>query len=226
MEGANLFFTEDARDALSKAAEVLFVKDSSANKCGVICSSYEIAASLLLDEQTFLEIKETFVQDVLDQLRRLARREAAVLFSHYRRRPHVPLSKVSSQLSHTINRLKDSVIMQLENMDAAQFQRATRLVEAHLPKSLVAAAGAEAIAALPTAYRNRMIASVLSSEIVYREGIDGFVDVSEPQLGVLAIGYLEQLEQSRRLKALINAVDVSHKDTVLEALNDCLSPRL
>ena len=226
VEGANLFFTEDARDALSKEAGVLFVKDSSANKCGVICSSYEIAASLLVDEQTFLEIKETFVKDVLEQLRRLARREAMILFSHYRRRPHVPLSKVSSQLSDTINRLKDSVITQLENMDSAQLSKATRLVEEHLPKSLVDAAGAEAIASLPTAYCNRIIASVLASEIVYREGIDGFVDVSEPQLGILAVGYLRQLEKSRRLQALLETEDVSHKDTVLEVLNDCLSLRL
>ena len=93
VEGANLFFTEDARDALSNEAGVLFVKDSSANKCGVICSSYEIAASLLLDEKTFLEIKKPFVEEVLHQLRHLARREAAVLFSHYRRRPHIPLSR-------------------------------------------------------------------------------------------------------------------------------------
>ena len=111
-------------------------------------------------------------------------------------------------------------------MDSAQLAKATRLVAEHLPKSLVDAAGAEAIASLPTAYCNRIIASVLASEIVYREGIDGCVDVSEPQLGILAIGYLDQLEKSRRLQALLATEDGPHKDTVLEVLNDCLSLRL
>ena len=95
----------------------------------------------------------------------------------------------------------------------------------HLPKSLIDAAGVEAIAALPKAYCHRMIASVLASEIVYREGIDRFVDVSETRLGTLAIEYLEQLETSRRLEALLQTDQVADKDMV-EALNDCLSLRL
>ena len=45
---------------LTRTAQVLFVKDSSANKCGVICSSFEIAAGLLIDEADF-EIKDEFV---------------------------------------------------------------------------------------------------------------------------------------------------------------------
>ena len=226
VEGVNLFFTEDARDALSNEAGVLFVKDSSANKCGVICSSYEIAASLLLDEKTFLEIKKPFVEEVVHQLRHLARREAAVLFSHYRRRPHIPLSKVSGQLSDTINRLKDSVIASFKNMDAGQLEKATHLVEAHLPKSLVAAAGPASLNALPKAYYHRIIASVLASEIVYREGIDRFVDVSERQLGKLAIAYLERLEKSRRVEALLEADSLSDTEILRDAFNDYLSLRL
>ena len=77
------------------------MKDSSANKCGVICSSFEIAASLLIDESTFLSIKSAFVDDVLKRLRTLARREAGVLFSQYQRRPDVPLSQVSVRQANT-----------------------------------------------------------------------------------------------------------------------------
>ena len=49
VEGANLFITPAAREELGKRG-VMIIKDSSANKCGVICSSYEIIASMLLDE--------------------------------------------------------------------------------------------------------------------------------------------------------------------------------
>lgn len=48
VEGANLFITPEARQALFSEAGVVIVKDSSANKCGVITSSYEILASMLL----------------------------------------------------------------------------------------------------------------------------------------------------------------------------------
>jgi glutamate dehydrogenase len=45
VEGANLFITGDARRALFDEAGVVIVKDSSANKGGVITSSYEICGA-------------------------------------------------------------------------------------------------------------------------------------------------------------------------------------
>ena len=45
VEGANLFITGDARKALFEEAGVVIVKDSSANKGGVITSSYEICGT-------------------------------------------------------------------------------------------------------------------------------------------------------------------------------------
>merc|ERR1711998_151125 len=56
VEGANLFFTEDARRCLEEAGVHLF-KDSSANKGGVTSSSLEVLASLALrarDHDRFL----------------------------------------------------------------------------------------------------------------------------------------------------------------------------
>ncbi|CAN0351959.1 unnamed protein product, partial [Scytosiphon promiscuus] len=57
VEGANLFTTPEAREALFKEAGVVFVKDSSANKCGVICSSFEIISSMLMTSEEFKESK-------------------------------------------------------------------------------------------------------------------------------------------------------------------------
>jgi glutamate dehydrogenase len=50
VEGANIFITPDARKRLFEEANVLIIKDSSANKCGVICSSFEIVSSMLLSQ--------------------------------------------------------------------------------------------------------------------------------------------------------------------------------
>lgn len=58
VEGANLFITADARKALFDEAGIVIVKDSSANKCGVITSSYEICAAMLLSNEDFCLHKE------------------------------------------------------------------------------------------------------------------------------------------------------------------------
>ena len=80
---ANLFTTPEAREALFKEAGVVFVKDSSANKCGVICSSYEIMSSMLLSDDEFHEVKDELVADVVSKLRALARLEAELLFREF-----------------------------------------------------------------------------------------------------------------------------------------------
>jgi glutamate dehydrogenase len=57
VEGANLFLNAEARRQLSDAG-ALIIKDSSANKCGVICSSFEIIACMLLSTEEFMAIKD------------------------------------------------------------------------------------------------------------------------------------------------------------------------
>ena len=75
VEGANIYFTPEARDGLQENG-VKIIKDSSANKTGVICSSYEIMAGLTISQQEFLDIKETYVGQVVQILRRKADQEA------------------------------------------------------------------------------------------------------------------------------------------------------
>ncbi len=54
VEGANLFFTQDARLVLENAGVILY-KDASANKGGVTSSSLEVLAALALDESEFMQ---------------------------------------------------------------------------------------------------------------------------------------------------------------------------
>merc|ERR1712038_1687969 len=90
VEAANIFITADARRKLGEAG-VMIVKDSSANKAGVCCSSYEIVASMLLSKEQFLEVKEELVADVLERLRDIARREAELLFREAQLNPNVQM---------------------------------------------------------------------------------------------------------------------------------------
>jgi len=82
-EGANSFITPAARSEIQKKG-VIVLRDASANKCGVISSSYEIIANLLMTAKEFLAHKEAYVQDVLAILEKRAEEEANLIFRRYR----------------------------------------------------------------------------------------------------------------------------------------------
>jgi glutamate dehydrogenase len=82
-EGANSFITPVARTNIQKKG-VIILRDASANKCGVISSSYEIIANLLMTAKEFLAHKEAYIQDVLSILERRAEEEANLIFRRYR----------------------------------------------------------------------------------------------------------------------------------------------
>ncbi len=83
VEGANSFITPEARSGLQRRGMIL-MRDASANKCGVISSSYEIIANLLLSEEEFLANKAEYVADVLAILEKRAEEEARVIFARHR----------------------------------------------------------------------------------------------------------------------------------------------
>ena len=82
-EGANSFIAPEARTEIQKKG-VIVIRDASANKCGVISSSYEIIANLLMTTKEFLAHKEAYVQDVLEILEKRAEEEARLIFRRYR----------------------------------------------------------------------------------------------------------------------------------------------
>ena len=90
VEGANSFITPEARVNLQQQG-VLLLRDASANKCGVISSSYEIIANLLLSEKEFLKHKQEYVRDVLEILVRRASDEANLIMArHAPQHPALP----------------------------------------------------------------------------------------------------------------------------------------
>ena len=189
VEGANLFLTQEARRHLAQAG-VLVIKDSSANKCGVICSSYEVLACLLLSDAELLAIKPAFVAQVLERLRRAARLEAELLIEAYRRRPATPLYEVSIQLSHEINRLGTALAAGYPQLAQEHPALVREAVLAHVPPALAQAAGERVFTRLPASYRAQLVCSSIASAIVYREGLDYFRDVPPDRLAALALDYV------------------------------------
>ena len=216
-EGANLFLTPEAREHLCQAGCVI-IKDSSANKCGVICSSFEIGACMILDEQEFLAIKPEFVEQVLDRLRELARQEAELLIAEHRRHPETSLPQLSTKLSRIINASAPAIMASIASWSAEDLESANQLVRDHLPQILQDTGGDRVWTHLPERYRHWMMAKRLASGMAYREGIDYLEDMSPEAIADLALRYLRQDLRVRGLVAELQSADCPDRDTVIRLL--------
>jgi len=204
VEGANIFITNEARQSLFDHSKVLLVKDSSANKCGVITSSFEICASMLVDEAEFLSIKEELVEDVLKRLRELAGLEAQLLFREYRNYPG-SLPHFSERISHCINRTCAAIRASLADLERGSelYQKLLLFFLEHLPPKLAEVAGDRVSERIPVDYLRSAFASILASKLLYREGIHFLESMPAEKLPELAMLYLDE---EKKVQQLISTV--------------------
>jgi glutamate dehydrogenase len=169
IEGANSFITPEARIKLQKSG-IALMRDSSANKCGVISSSYEIIANLLLSEREFMEQKERYAGDVLTILEKRAADEARLILLRYKEAGGTLLySEISETISHNINnlytRLFDFFSLRPELCLQAPFRQA---ITSHLPRMLQETAQyRQRVSKLPQKYLCAILASEIASSLVY-----------------------------------------------------------
>ena len=176
----------------------MFVKDSSANKCGVITSSYEILLSMMLSTPEFLQHKETFVPQLLHKLRTIAETEARLIFREMRLDSSKPFPVVSSEVSAQITRLHDALDSAIGSMDEQQFAGLEHVLARHLPPGAaedLPGGFAERLDRVPRQYRNATIACVLASQMVYKEGVGFIAALPEEGLAQLALRYAEAERQ-------------------------------
>jgi len=189
VEAANIFTTPEARAEFAKRG-ISIVKDSSANKAGVCCSSYEIVSSMLLSKQEFMAIKDELVEDVLAKLRESARVEAELLFREFRNNPSFPMVHYSLAISDAINRATDAVVAALKkDFELIDDDIRTRLLTDSLPKKLVEFAG-DRLEELPKMYQISMMGAKLGSKMVYKEGLEYINSMSDESLIGLATKYV------------------------------------
>ena len=172
VEGANIFVTAQARRNLEDAG-LLVIKDSSANKGGVICSSYEVLAGLVLDDDEFIRIKNTFVADVQEIIRSRAESEAKALISAWKRRAgQLRLSELSLQMSVEINRVSGLIEPHIEaHLEVTELQTTwARHLDGHCPPSLLAFRE-RFKTHIPREHRIAILAKRLASRMVYKEGL-------------------------------------------------------
>ncbi|MFL5263041.1 MAG: NAD-glutamate dehydrogenase domain-containing protein [Anaeromyxobacteraceae bacterium] len=188
VEGANSFITPAARKRLQEAGVVL-LRDASANKCGVISSSYEIIANLLFSEDEFLARKAEYVADVLAILERRAADEANLIFRRHREEGGKrSFTEISNALSVEINAHKAELFAFFranpELWSRPQYRKA---LLAHLPRMIGAKPDLAArIERLPSKYRSAILAAEIGTAMVYRRRL-------EPDFASALEGYVTQV---------------------------------
>lgn len=177
IEGANLYISPWARLSLEKLG-VLIVKDSSANKCGVICSSFEILAGLALEEREFLEYKDPLVKEIIERLKYLALSEAKLLLERHTM-THEPLSQISDEISDRIIFFTDQLLEYLKSVKLSE-DPADPLVHSFLeycPKVLREHFQKELLLKVPENHQKAIIAAHIASKLVYERGLEWFPSI-------------------------------------------------
>jgi len=221
VEGANIFISADARAEMEKAG-VLAVPGPSANKTGVICSSYEILAGLILNEEEFLDIKDTYVAQLLDILRGRARSEARVLMREFKLAGgDRTITELSYELSESINSLADRVDEVLEQSvgAVADDPQLADVMLAYCPAILVEKYRDRVVNDIPRRHQLALIASFVSAKMLYQEGI-GWADklVSIRNVRDVIFGYLEKEKEVAGLLAEVRSAGLEHADKISEIL--------
>lgn len=172
VEGANSFITPAARAEIQRRG-VILLRDASANKCGVISSSYEIIANLLMTDKEFLTNKERYVCDVLTILEKRAADEARLILARHKEAAgRLLYTEISSAISTEINahyaRLFDFFQDRNDLLRSPLFRR---VLLSHLPRFLSDNPKyRKRISNLSTKYQAAILASEIASLIVYRGG--------------------------------------------------------
>jgi glutamate dehydrogenase len=180
IEGANLFFTQEARLALEKAGCVVY-KDASANKGGVTSSSLEVLAALALADDEFSAhmcvadaahppaFYTSYVNDVQNIIQNNAELEFACLWMEHARGAgirHVLTDKVSDKINSVCDFIMKSTLYDDVAVRHAVMRKA-------IPPTLLKLLPLETILQrLPEAYARALFGSFVASRYVYRNGLE------------------------------------------------------
>ncbi|POG77333.1 NAD+ dependent glutamate dehydrogenase [Rhizophagus irregularis DAOM 181602=DAOM 197198] len=177
VEGANLFFTQEARVRLEQAGAIIF-KDASANKGGVTSSSLEVLAALALTDEEFEKnmqvhdnIIPAFYNEYIKEVHRVIEKNAELEFEciwREHRRTGKPRSIISDELSLAIVDLNEN--MQQSSLWSNEPLRKTVLRDA-FPQLLLDRLGLDTLLErVPEPYVKAIFGSYLASKFVYKYG--------------------------------------------------------
>ncbi len=169
IEGANLYLTSHARDFLEQKGTII-IKDSSANKGGVICSSFEVITSLALTELEFIENKEEIVKEILEKIEQYAKDEVRLILDTNKRTNEF-CSHISEHISERINSYSAEIRAYLQSIELESGPYMSCFFEFCLP-FLTTNFSEKLIKSIPEVHKKAIIASWIASKVVYMRGLE------------------------------------------------------
>ena len=171
IEGANLYLTPLARRALEKLG-VLIIKDSSANKGGVTCSSLEVLCGLTLSDKEFIAEKTHLMPEILAIIGGRARDEAHLLL-HTHRETKGYLTDISEMISEKINTYMYQILDYLKKQTLSNDSKdpLLRCLFNYCPPLIREKYFKQVITEVPDIHKKAIIACFIASRLVYRRGI-------------------------------------------------------
>lgn len=172
IEGANLYLTARARRFLEDLG-VLIIKDSSANKTGVICSSFEVLSGLTLGDELFLKNKKILVSEILERLKECAYNEVTLLLKTHQLTKK-PLTLISDEISERINQFTYQLLDYLDSVPLST-DRKDPMIRCFLNYCLPILRNSyrdELMREIPDHHKKAIIACHLSAHLVYNKGLD------------------------------------------------------
>ncbi|MCM8756970.1 MAG: NAD-glutamate dehydrogenase, partial [Candidatus Omnitrophica bacterium] len=178
VEGANVFFDETSRDFIARNSAILQIRDFSANKGGVTCSSLAevLPAFLLGDDYEKALLKDSFtraafVREILEIIRKNCEAETRVLLGLHEKTGQ-SLPSLSLQTSQWLLTLQDHLYSKMEIL-LSERGLVEKVVGTYVPQVLLQMVGiSRAVKTLScpdlVAYRNALITKKLASLALYR----------------------------------------------------------
>lgn len=169
IEGANLYLTPEARTILEEKG-VIIIKDSSANKGGVICSSFEVLASLTLTEDEFMENKEQLVAEILQKVEKDARDEVKLILETHKKTGQ-SCCQISEKISERMDLFSSQIRDYLTPLILADNSYMSCFYDYMLP--FMAKHYRDRLAkSIPDSHKKAIIAAWIASKVVYLRGLD------------------------------------------------------
>lgn len=172
VEGANLYLNEKARRILEEKG-VLIIKDSSANKAGVICSSFEVLCGLALGDEKFVVFKDILIVEILERLKQYAYNEAELLLQTHRETGEY-LTTISDQISERINQFKYQILDYLDLLPLLP-NRQDPMIRCFLNYCLPVLKNQfteELLREIPEHHKKAIIACHIAAYMVYKKGLN------------------------------------------------------
>ena len=194
VEGANVFFDDTAREVIARETGILQIRDSSANKGGVTCSSVAevLAAFLLEDSYEDVLVGDTaarceLVRAVLGTIARNADAETRMLLALHES-TGTPLYTLSVETSEDLFGLQETLYGHLPAI-LGHRDLVTAALQAYIPARLLERVGMDRVLHLLDrpdlrSYRDAILTKKLAAMALYRHAADweGFLRRLEADL--------------------------------------------